>query len=109
MARTWSRAAAQPAACLQLRKPLITDSKEPMGPVLRYLVEEGLVSREGGRWSQTGDEPLARHIPEGLRDLIGKRLSRLSAECNRVLSVAGGDRPGISPGPLRRGGGPGRG
>ena len=56
--------------------------------MLRYLVEEGLVSREGGRWSQTGDEPPARHIPEGLRDVTGKRLSRLSAECNRVLSVA---------------------
>ena len=56
--------------------------------VLRYLVEEGLVSREGGRWSPTGDEPLANRIPEGLRDVIGKRLSRLSDECNRVLSVA---------------------
>jgi predicted ATPase len=27
-------------------------------------------------------------IPEGLRDVIGKRLSRLSAECNRLLSIA---------------------
>ncbi|MSQ15800.1 MAG: hypothetical protein EXR50_08060 [Dehalococcoidia bacterium] len=27
-------------------------------------------------------------IPEGLRDVIGKRLSRLSPECNRVLTVA---------------------
>ena len=56
--------------------------------VLRYLVEEGLVSREGGRWSPTGDEPLANRIPEGLRDVIGKRLSRLGDECNRTLSVA---------------------
>ena len=56
--------------------------------VLRYLVEEGLVSREGGRWSPTGDEPLANRIPEGLRDVIGKRLSRLGDDCNRTLSVA---------------------
>ena len=59
--------------------------------VLRYLVEEGLVSRERGRWSATGDssaEGLASQIPEGLRDVIGKRLSRLSPDCNRVLSVA---------------------
>ena len=56
--------------------------------VLRYLVEEGLVSREGGRWSATGEESLATRIPEGLRDAIGKRLSRLSDECNRALSAA---------------------
>ena len=59
--------------------------------VLRYLVEEGVVSREGGRWSPTGDpsaEGLATRIPEGLRDVIGKRLSRLSPDCNRALSVA---------------------
>ena len=53
--------------------------------VLRYLVEEGLMSREEGRWRET---PLDMNIPEGLRDVIGKRLSRLSEECNRVLSVA---------------------
>ena len=59
--------------------------------VLRYLVEEGLVSREGGRWSPTEDltaEELVGRIPEGLRDVIGKRLSRLSDECNRLLAVA---------------------
>jgi predicted ATPase len=56
--------------------------------VLRYLVEEGLVSREAGRWPQTGDESLARRIPEGLRDVIGKRLSRLGPDCNRVLGAA---------------------
>ena len=27
-------------------------------------------------------------IPEGLRDVIGKRLSLLSKECNQLLSVA---------------------
>jgi class 3 adenylate cyclase len=32
--------------------------------------------------------PLALRIPEGLRDVIGKRLSRLSAASNRVLAVA---------------------
>ena len=33
----------------------------------RYLVEEGLVVREGGRWSSAGEESLASRIPEGLR------------------------------------------
>ncbi len=55
---------------------------------LRYVVEEGLVARQGGRWHGTGDTPLEMSIPEGLRDVIGKRLSRLSPECNRLLSIA---------------------
>ncbi|HEX3246971.1 MAG TPA: AAA family ATPase, partial [Chloroflexota bacterium] len=56
--------------------------------VLRYLVEEGLVVREGDRWVRADDGAPDSGIPEGLRDVIGKRLSRLSASCNQVLSVA---------------------
>jgi tetratricopeptide (TPR) repeat protein len=56
--------------------------------VVRYLAEEGLVTREEGRWRPTGETPLAMSIPEGLRDVIGKRLSLLSSQCNRLLSVA---------------------
>jgi tetratricopeptide (TPR) repeat protein len=56
--------------------------------VLRYLVEEGLVVRREGRYVRaSGGEPDAG-IPEGLRDVIGKRLTRLSAKTNQVLSVA---------------------
>ena len=52
--------------------------------VLRYLVEEGLVVREERPLRRpSGDDALREQIPEGLRDVIGKRLSRLSAECNR--------------------------
>ncbi|HEY33077.1 MAG TPA: protein kinase [Dehalococcoidia bacterium] len=56
--------------------------------VVRYLVEEGLISHEEGRWRATRDTPLAMSIPEGLRDVIGKRLTLLSPECNRLLSIA---------------------
>ena len=60
--------------------------------VLRYFVEEGLLKRQEGRWvgryRETGEQPLEMAIPEGLRDVIGKRLSRLSQECNRLLSIA---------------------
>jgi hypothetical protein len=56
--------------------------------VLRYLLEEGLIVHSDGRWRRTGDTAPELSIPEGLRDVIGKRLARLSAECNRVLSVA---------------------
>ena len=48
--------------------------------VLRYLAEEGLITRESGRWQRTGQTPLEMTIPEGLRDVIGKRLTSLSKE-----------------------------
>ncbi|MEP7198941.1 MAG: AAA family ATPase [Chloroflexota bacterium] len=58
--------------------------------VARYIVEAGLVTRDAttGRWRATGTTPLALQIPEGLRDVIGKRISRLSPACNRLLAVA---------------------
>jgi eukaryotic-like serine/threonine-protein kinase len=56
--------------------------------VVRYLAEEGLIKREDGRWRSSRETPLEMTIPEGLRDVIGKRLSILSPDCNRLLSVA---------------------
>jgi tetratricopeptide (TPR) repeat protein len=53
--------------------------------VLRYLVEEGVVIREGGRYLLADGDA---GIPEGLRDVVGRRLSRLSERANQVLSVA---------------------
>ena len=59
--------------------------------VLRYLVEDGLSVRQDGSRAGLGDasvEGVTGRIPEGLRDVIGKRLSRLSEKCNRLLAVA---------------------
>ncbi|MDP9238002.1 MAG: protein kinase [Chloroflexota bacterium] len=56
--------------------------------VARYIAEAGLIKREGGQWVSAVGASLITQIPEGLRDVIGKRLSRLSEECNRVLSIA---------------------
>ena len=56
--------------------------------VVRYLAEEGLITQKEGRWRPAKDTPLEMSIPEGLRDVIGKRLSLLSKECNQLLSVA---------------------
>jgi serine/threonine protein kinase/tetratricopeptide (TPR) repeat protein len=56
--------------------------------VVRYLTEEKLLIRAGGKMIATGSTPLEMSIPEGLRDVIGKRLSRLSDGCNRLLSIA---------------------
>jgi tetratricopeptide (TPR) repeat protein len=56
--------------------------------VVRYLAEERLITRKEGGWRPARDTPLEMSIPEGLRDVIGKRLSMLSPECNQLLSVA---------------------
>jgi hypothetical protein len=53
--------------------------------VLRYLVEEGIVQRESGRY--VAQAP-GVGIPDGLRDVVGKRLSRLSERANQVLAIA---------------------
>lgn len=56
--------------------------------VIRNAAEEGAIRREGGQWVAESVDALLAHIPEGLRDVIGRRLSRLSEECNRILAVA---------------------
>jgi tetratricopeptide (TPR) repeat protein len=56
--------------------------------VIRYLAEEGLIAHKEGQWRPTRDAPLEMSIPEGLRDVIGKRLSLLTPECNQLLAVA---------------------
>ena len=58
-----------------------------IGEVLRHLAETGAVERRQGRWVATrAIEELG--IPEGIRDVVGRRLSRLSDEANDVLAVA---------------------
>jgi len=56
--------------------------------VVRYLAEEGIIERKEGRWRARTDTPVEMRIPDGLRDVIGKRLSGLSESCNKVLSIA---------------------
>jgi tetratricopeptide (TPR) repeat protein len=56
--------------------------------VIRYMVEEGYIVREGGRWVITEGTGPETGIPEGLRDVVGKRLNRLSEKTNQVLSIA---------------------
>jgi hypothetical protein len=57
--------------------------------VLLHLAEEGKLYRSEGRWrSDYSVEELG--IPEGVREVIGRRLSRLSKEANRLLAAASG-------------------
>jgi class 3 adenylate cyclase len=59
--------------------------------VLLNLLEEGKVEREAGRFiTRFSIEEMG--IPEGVRQVIGRRLSRLSEEANRLLAAASGLR-----------------
>ena len=58
-----------------------------VGEVLRHLVESGALVHRDGRW--TSDLSIDQvGIPEGVREVIGRRLSRLEGSANEVLSVA---------------------
>ena len=56
--------------------------------VVRFLAEEGLMTQQDGHWRPTGGTALEMSIPEGLRDVIGKRMSLLTSDCNLLLSTA---------------------
>ena len=56
--------------------------------VVRYLFEANLLMQTEDRWDPAKNIALEMSIPEGLRDVIGKRLSSLSGECNQLLSSA---------------------
>jgi class 3 adenylate cyclase len=54
--------------------------------VLRHLTETGAIERREGGWTSLPVEEVG--IPEGVRDVIGRRLARLAKETNRVLRLA---------------------
>jgi class 3 adenylate cyclase len=57
-----------------------------MGEVFRHLVETGQLRLVDGRWGMA--EPGRVDVPEGVRDVIGRRLGRLSEATNQVLGAA---------------------
>jgi class 3 adenylate cyclase/tetratricopeptide (TPR) repeat protein len=55
--------------------------------VVRHLVETGKIRQEEGRW-RLGLPVEKLGIPEGVRDVMGRRLSRLSPTANDALALA---------------------
>jgi class 3 adenylate cyclase/tetratricopeptide (TPR) repeat protein len=58
-----------------------------IGEIVRHLTETGAIHQTDGRWAwqlTVGELDL----PEGVREVIGRRLARLSEETNRTLSIA---------------------
>ena len=58
--------------------------------VLRHLAESGALERVDGQWVGGG---ATEGLPEGVREVIGRRLSRLGDDCNRMLTI-GAAMPG---------------
>jgi class 3 adenylate cyclase len=56
--------------------------------VLSHLVEIGQINHSGKAWMATGDLVRDMGIPEGIKEIIGRRLSHLSESCNRLLQRA---------------------
>jgi len=55
--------------------------------VLRHLAESKAIERRGDRWATR--VPIDQlGIPEGIRDVVGRRLARLSHQANEALRVA---------------------
>ena len=62
-----------------------------VGEVLRHLAESGAIVQRDGRW--TSDTTLEEvGIPEGIREVVGRRLSRLPTHANRGARDRRGDR-----------------
>src|SRR5262249_20323400 len=57
------------------------------GEVLRHLRDTGAIFEQDGRWMTRGDVAEIG-IPDGVRDVIGRRLDRLSPVANEVLQTA---------------------
>jgi hypothetical protein len=60
-----------------------------LGEVVAHLVETGRIVNADGRWTTDAGISIEElGLPEGVRDVVTTRLSRLSATDNQVLAVA---------------------
>jgi class 3 adenylate cyclase len=56
--------------------------------VLLHLIDTGAIYRKEGIWTSDATSIEELGIPEGVRQVIGRRLSRLSEDANRMLTAA---------------------
>jgi predicted ATPase len=67
-----------------------------IGEVLSHLVESGKLYWDGSHWRTNVTSTSELGIPEGVREVVGRRLSALSEACNRMLTVASAMPAGFS-------------
>ena len=58
-----------------------------IGEIVRHLKETGVIDQHDGQIAPNVSVS-ELHIPESIKEVIGQRLSRLSEECNSVLTIA---------------------
>ncbi len=56
--------------------------------MLRHFMESGVLVRQQGRWTAADAATIQRAVPEGVREVVGRRLDHVSAETNRLLATA---------------------
>jgi tetratricopeptide (TPR) repeat protein len=56
--------------------------------VVRFLVQEGALTPDVGAVPRGRPESWTVRIPEGVKEVIGRRLNRLSQRCNQTLTIA---------------------
>ena len=60
-----------------------------VGEIIRHLVEQGHLAVDGGGGGvQLATVPDRIDVPEGVREVVGRRLTRLSPTANELLAVA---------------------
>jgi class 3 adenylate cyclase/DNA polymerase III delta prime subunit len=56
--------------------------------IIKHLIETGRLYQEGGRWTSDAASITELDIPASVREVLDRRLFRLSAPCRRALAVA---------------------
>ena len=59
-----------------------------IGEVINHLLEEGKIFREGKSWRTNVTSVSELGIPEGVREVVTRRLSHLGDDCNAMLTIA---------------------
>ncbi len=56
--------------------------------IIRHLLETGVLAQRDGRWVLTTSDVAGLDLPEGVRDVVGRRLAVLSEAGTRTLTYA---------------------
>jgi len=59
-----------------------------VGETLRHLAESGAIAQRDGRWVRGDLAPEEVGVPEGVREVVGRRLSALDHDTEALLAVA---------------------
>jgi len=59
-----------------------------VGEILTHLVESGTIYERDGRWTSDNPGAATLGVPEGVREVIGRRLSALSPEADKAMRTA---------------------